>query len=78
MKLDPVRTRGRSKAIAATPAHLKAMNTSPAARPQPMLGRRCGTQDLTELARLRDRALATPAFGVAGQSEEVSSLGVVQ
>ncbi|MET8175085.1 hypothetical protein [Streptomyces clavifer] len=78
MKLDPVRTRGRGKAIAATPAHLKAMNTSPAARPQSALGRRRGTQDLPELARLRDRALATPAFGVAGRSEEVSSLGVVQ
>ncbi|MEV0749871.1 hypothetical protein AB0I75_32490 [Streptomyces sp. NPDC050273] len=75
MKLDPVRTaRGRGKAIAATPAHLKAMNTAPAARPQPKAGRRRGTQELPELARLRDRALATLAFGIAGRSEEVSSL----
>ncbi|MET7649236.1 hypothetical protein ABZS83_37580 [Streptomyces sp. NPDC005426] len=75
MKLDPVRiARGRGKAIAATPAHLKAMNTAPAARPQPEVGRRRGTQELPELARLRDRALATLAFGIAGRSEEVSSL----
>ncbi|MFJ1774961.1 hypothetical protein ACIOFQ_32750 [[Kitasatospora] papulosa] len=66
MKLDPVRTaRGRGKAIAATPAHLKAMNTAPAARPQPKGGRRRGTQELPELARLRDRALATLAWGLA-------------
>ncbi|WP_331724099.1 hypothetical protein [Streptomyces rubiginosohelvolus] len=75
MKLDPARTvRGRGKAIAATPAHLKAMNTATAARPQPAVGRRRGTQELPELARLRDRALATLAFGIAGRSEEVSSL----
>ncbi|MGW3084203.1 hypothetical protein ACWC9F_27740 [Streptomyces sp. NPDC001110] len=75
LKLDPVRTaRGRGKALAATPAHLKAMNTAPAARPQPRIGRRRGTQELPELARLRDRALATLAFGIAGRSEEVSSL----
>ncbi|MFD0042688.1 hypothetical protein ACFVIZ_34180 [Streptomyces anulatus] len=75
MKLDPARTvRGRGKAIAATPAHLKAMNTAAVARPQPAVGRRRGTQELPELARLRDRALATLAFGIAGRSEEVSSL----
>ncbi|MGW5932077.1 hypothetical protein ACWF2L_38455 [Streptomyces anulatus] len=39
MKLDPARTvRGRGKAIAATPMHLKAMNTATAARPQPAVG----------------------------------------
>ncbi|MFE4455664.1 hypothetical protein, partial [Streptomyces sp. NPDC056796] len=77
MKLDPVLTaRSRGKAITATPAHLKAMNTAPATRPQPKVGRRRGTQELPELTRLRDRALATLAFGIAGRSEEVSSLDI--
>lgn len=75
MKLDPVWiVRGRGKAIAVTPMHLKAMNTGSAARRQPAVGRRRGTQELPELARLRDRALVTVAFGIAGRSEEVSSL----
>ncbi|MGW3214921.1 hypothetical protein ACWDBC_22125 [Streptomyces parvus] len=40
----------------------------------PAARRRRGTQELPELARLRDRALAKLAFGIAGRSEEVSSL----
>ncbi|GAA0925060.1 tyrosine-type recombinase/integrase [Streptomyces thermoalcalitolerans] len=69
--------RGRGKAVSATPEHLRAMATAPADRPKPPGGgRRRGTQRLPELARLRDRALITLAFAIAGRSSEVAALDV--
>ncbi|MEU6011894.1 hypothetical protein [Streptomyces sp. NPDC047453] len=66
--------RGRGKAAAATPDDLKAMNTAPRERaPQPTARRRL-TLVVPELARLRDRALNTLKFAVAGRNAEMSEL----
>lgn len=77
LKRDRARqARGRGKAVAATPDNLRAMNTAPTARPTPAVGKRRGTQELPALAVLRDRALATVAFGIGGRASEVSALTV--
>ncbi|MFJ8745807.1 tyrosine-type recombinase/integrase [Embleya sp. NPDC127516] len=75
--VDPVRmARGRGKAVAATPEHLRAMALAdPVLRPGPDAKRR-KPRELPEITRIRDRALATMAFSIAGRSSEVSALTV--
>jgi integrase len=74
LKLDRKRqARGRGQAVAATPANLRQMNT---AVPAP---RRAGTPReyrVHQLVLIRDRSLATLAFGIAGRAAEVSALTV--
>lgn len=70
-KLDPERmARGRGKAPAVNPEQIRQMNT---AVPTPS-GRKKHVPP--ELALLRDRALASMAFGIAGRVSEVSALTV--
>jgi integrase len=72
MKRDPQRlARGRGKAKAANPAHIRQMNT---AEPQPTATRKKHVPP--ESARLRDRALAAMAFAIGGRASEVSALTV--
>ncbi|MGW5124539.1 hypothetical protein ACWEQ7_10885 [Streptomyces sp. NPDC004069] len=66
--------RGRGKAAAATPEDLRRMNTAPRERPPQAAARRHRTYVVPELARLRDRALNTLRFAVAGRNEEMSEL----
>ncbi|MEV7616159.1 hypothetical protein [Streptomyces sp. NPDC089799] len=75
-KNDPLRmARGRGKAVALTPADLRRMNT--ARRGAPTSEADAGSRlprELPELARLRDRAMNTLRFAIAGRNEEVSCL----
>ncbi|MEU2856783.1 hypothetical protein [Streptomyces syringium] len=73
---DPKRmARGRGKAVAMTPADLKAMNTADRIVPRkPGSRRRRREYAVPELARLRDRSASTMRFGIAGRNEEVSAL----
>ncbi|GGZ27895.1 tyrosine-type recombinase/integrase [Streptomyces nitrosporeus] len=71
LKVDPARiARGRGKAPAATPEQIRAMNTTV---PTPS-GRKKHVPP--ELALLRDRTLASIAFGIGGRVSEVSALTV--
>jgi integrase len=78
LKLDPARqARGRGQAVASTPADLRAMNTANRTVPAPADSRRRRREyELPDLARLRDRALVTLSFGIAGRASEVSALTV--
>lgn len=66
--------RGRGKAAAATPEDLRRMNTAPRERPPQPAARRHRPVVVPELARLRDRALNTLKFAVAGRNAEMSEL----
>jgi integrase len=71
---DPARrARGRGKAVAATPANLRAITTAEG-RPRP--GSRKRHRTVPETALLRDRALALVAFAIGGRAAEVSALTV--
>ncbi|GGY71476.1 hypothetical protein GCM10010363_61030 [Streptomyces omiyaensis] len=77
LKLDEERQkRGRGKAAAITPADLKKMNTAPVKvqRPTDPAASRSRVLVVPELARLRDRALHTLRFAVAGRNGEMSKL----
>lgn len=75
LKLDKERQkRGRGKAAAITPDDLKRMNTAPLTRPPAPPAARARVVTVPELARLRDRALHTLRFAVAGRNEEMSAL----
>ncbi|WP_327687070.1 hypothetical protein [Streptomyces sp. NBC_00467] len=76
LKLDPVRqARGRGQAVAITPDQIRRMNTADSTvHRAPGSRRRRRTYARTELPVLRDRALHTLAFGIAGRSQEVSAL----
>lgn len=73
---DPKRmARGRGRAVAMTPAHLKAMNTADRTVPRKAGSRRRRQEyAVPDLARLRDRSAATMRFGIAGRNAEVSAL----
>ncbi|MFD5920418.1 tyrosine-type recombinase/integrase [Kitasatospora sp. NPDC058201] len=80
IRLDPDRLRagrGRGRAVASTPAQLRAMSTADPLVPRPV-GSRRRRRDyaVPELARLRDRALTLLSFAVAGRASEVSGLDV--
>lgn len=66
--------RGRGKAAAITPDDLRAMNTAARERAPQTGARRYRTYVVPELARLRDRALNTLKFAVAGRNEEMAVL----
>ncbi|PJN21127.1 hypothetical protein [Kitasatospora sp. CB02891] len=72
IKLDKVKAaRGRGKAKALTPEHLRTMATaSPVVPAAPGSSR--GDYEVPELARLRDAALHAVGFAVAGRNEELS------
>ncbi|MFB7576375.1 hypothetical protein [Streptomyces sp. NPDC056165] len=75
LKKDKERqARGRGKAAAITPGDLRAMNTAAAERAPQEGARRRRRYVVPELARLRDRALNTLKFAVAGRNEEMSLL----
>lgn len=72
LKNDPARiSRGRGKAPAATPAHIREMNT---AVPKPTATRKRHVPP--DIALLRDRALAAMSFAIGGRVSEVSALTV--
>ncbi|MFD4865244.1 hypothetical protein [Streptomyces sp. NPDC058412] len=80
LKLDKARqARGRGKAAALSPDDLRRMNSAPR---EPARAAEARSQRRTylvpELARLRDRALNTLKFAVAGRNEEMSQLDDVQ
>ncbi|MGN9763060.1 hypothetical protein [Streptomyces sp. SD31] len=75
LKKDKERqARGRGKAAAIAPKDLHAMNTAARERAPQEGARRRRTYVVPELARLRDRALNTLKFAVAGRNEEMSVL----
>lgn len=76
LRLDLDRqARGRGRATAAEPANLRAMNTADRVIPRkPKSRRRRKEYELPEIARLRDRAMFTMAFGIAGRAAEVAKL----
>jgi integrase len=76
IRLNPARqARGRGQAVASTPAHLRAMNTADRAVPKlPGSRRRRRDYEVPDIARLRDRALITMSFAIAGRASEVSAL----
>ncbi|NUL02549.1 hypothetical protein HRW07_04670 [Streptomyces lunaelactis] len=75
LKLDPVRqARGRGQAVAITLDQIRRMNTADSTAHRAPGLRRRRTYARSELAVLRDRALHTLAFGIAGRSQEVSAL----
>ncbi|MFK0121622.1 hypothetical protein [Streptomyces sp. NPDC090994] len=75
LKLDKRRQqRGRGKAAAVTPKDLRQMANAPRERaPQPGARRR-RTIVVSDLTRLRDKALNSLKFAVAGRNEEMSEL----
>jgi integrase len=75
LKLDKKRQqRGRGKASPLTPADLRKMANAPRERaPQPGARKR-RTLVISELTRLRDKALNALKFAVAGRNEEMSAL----
>jgi hypothetical protein len=75
LKLDKRRQqRGRGKAAAITPKDLRQMANAPRERaPQPGARRR-HTIVVSDLTRLRDKALNSLKFAVAGRNEEMSEL----
>ncbi|GAA3312241.1 hypothetical protein GCM10020295_83600 [Streptomyces cinereospinus] len=75
LKLDKRRQqRGRGKAAAITPKDLRKMANAPRERaPQPGARRR-RTIVVSDLTRLRDKALNSLKFAVAGRNEELSAL----
>ncbi|MFF8293650.1 hypothetical protein ACF068_31200 [Streptomyces sp. NPDC016309] len=75
LRLDKKRQqRGRGKAGAITPSDLRKMANAPRERaPQPDARRR-HTIVVSELTRLRDKALNSLKFAVAGRNEEMSAL----
>ncbi|MFF6903334.1 site-specific integrase [Streptomyces hydrogenans] len=66
--------RGRGKAAAITPDDLRKMNTAPLTRTPGPAASRARKVIVPELARLRDRALHTLRFAVAGRNQEMSML----
>ncbi|MEU9132423.1 hypothetical protein AB0D08_30670 [Kitasatospora sp. NPDC048540] len=69
------RASGRGQAPATTPDQLRAMNTAPRLIPRATGSRRRRREYLQpELARLRDRALSTMSFAIAGRASQVSAL----
>ncbi|MFJ2745398.1 hypothetical protein ACIO3O_37710 [Streptomyces sp. NPDC087440] len=75
LKLDKERQkRGRGKASPLTPADLRKMANAPRERaPQPGAGKGRPLV-ISELTRLRDKALNSLKFAVAGRNEELSAL----
>ncbi|MFI0909373.1 hypothetical protein [Streptomyces abikoensis] len=73
---DPARmARGRGKAATIAPAELRKINTADSVAPRkPGSRRRRSAYAVPELARLRNRAMHTLRFAIAGRNEEMSEL----